>query len=193
MVAKLGANFRLLQLSRLRSSDRTLRDTHLGPPESLCAHSRNSSTNDGRPTRTGCGPTSGCPRRWVHVGRTEHPSRCWGRMCARLPSHQCVASHDTLSRHGGPDSFCCPGLSGSASFPASSTYKSANDDNYSVRPGISQKQVANSCENSIDVWSQEDFHNDNFEHTSKTTFGATNYKTEARRYPHGRQECQRSH
>lgn len=99
----------------------------------------------------------------------------------------------TLSGHGVPDSFCCPGLSGSTSCPASSTYKSANDDNYSVRPGISQKQVANSCESSIDVWSQEDFHNDNFEHTSKTTFGATNYKTEARRHPHGRQDYQRSH
>lgn len=75
-------------------------------------------------------------------------------------------------------SFCCPGLSGSATYPASSTYKSVNDDNYSLRPGLSQQQVAKSCENSIDAWSNEEFHNDNFEHTSTTTFSSTNYKTE---------------
>merc|ERR1712166_1585531 len=69
-------------------------------------------------------------------------------------------------------SFCCPGLSGSA------TYKSVNDDNYSLRPGLSQQQIAKSCENSIDTWSTEEFHNDNFEHTSTTPFSSTNYKNE---------------
>ena len=90
--------------------------------------------------------------------------------------------------HGGADSFCCPGLSGSATYPASSTYKSVNDDNYSLRPGLSQQQVAKSCENSIDAWSNEEFHNDNFEHTSTTTFSSTNYKTEVRHPPHRHQE-----
>mmetsp|Transcript_886 Transcript_886/g.2236 ORF Transcript_886/g.2236 Transcript_886/m.2236 type:complete len:159 (+) Transcript_886:70-546(+) len=75
-------------------------------------------------------------------------------------------------------SFCCPGMSGSATFPASATYKSVNDDNYSLRPGLSQQQVAKSCENSIDAWSKEEFHNDNFEHTTSTTFSPSNFKTE---------------
>ena len=78
------------------------------------------------------------------------------------------------------DSFCCPGMSGSATFPASATYKSVNDDNYSLRPGLSQQQVAKSCENSIDAWSKEEFHNDNFEHTTSTTFSPSNFKTEVR-------------
>ena len=71
-------------------------------------------------------------------------------------------------------------MSGSATFPASATYKSVNDDNYSLRPGVSQQQVAKSCENSIDAWSKEEFHNDNFEHTTSTTFSPSNFKTEVR-------------
>ena len=76
-------------------------------------------------------------------------------------------------------------MSGSATFPASATYKSVNDDNYSLRPGLSQQQVAKSCENSIDAWSKEEFHNDNFEHTTSTTFSPSNFKTEVRHCPTG--------
>ena len=96
--------------------------------------------------------------------------------------HMCDIPILTLTHcpHGGADSFCCPGLSGSATHPVSATYKSVNDDNYSLRPGLSQQQVAKSCENSIDAWSNEEFHNDNFEHTSTTTFSSTNYKNEVR-------------
>ena len=96
--------------------------------------------------------------------------------------HMCDIPILTLTHcpHGGADSFCCPGLSGSATHPASATYKSVNDDNYSLRPGLSQQQIAKSCENSIDTWSTEEFHNDNFEHTSTTTFSSTNYKNEVR-------------
>lgn len=85
-------------------------------------------------------------------------------------------------------------MSGSATFPASATYKSVNDDNYSLRPGVSQQQVAKSCENSIDAWSKEEFHNDNFEHTTSTTFSPSNFKTEVRHCPTAgrRQERQRS-
>ena len=105
-------------------------------------------------------------------------------MCTGMHMRMCMCMHMRVPAHtlpvGGADSFCCPGLSGSATYPASSTYKSVNDDNYSLRPGLSQQQVAKSCENSIDAWSNEEFHNDNFEHTSTTTFSSTNYKTEVR-------------
>lgn len=80
----------------------------------------------------------------------------------------------------GAGSFCCPGQSGSDSYPGSATYKSVNNDNYSLRPGISEQQLANSCEKSINVWNTEDKHNDNFVHTTKTTFSTSNYKTEVR-------------
>ena len=40
--------------------------------------------------------------------------------------------------------------------------------------------MAKSCENSIDAWSKEEFHNDNFEHTTSTTFSPSNFKTEVR-------------
>lgn len=39
-------------------------------------------------------------------------------------------------------SFCCPGLSGTVAHAAATTYASVNNDNYSVRPGISATQLA---------------------------------------------------
>ena len=38
-------------------------------------------------------------------------------------------------------SFCCPGLDGTKAHAAMATYSSVNNDDYSVRPGISSSQL----------------------------------------------------
>ena len=68
-------------------------------------------------------------------------------------------------------SFCCPGLDGKVAHQASAVFASVNNDEYSIRPGISSMQLSSSCENHIDEWYQEDKYSDNFQHTSSGSYG----------------------
>ena len=75
-------------------------------------------------------------------------------------------------------SFCCPGLAGTKQYNASIKYASVNNDQYSVRPGIAGDQLSQSCEDKITKWYDEDFHSDNFEHTTAGVYGPANFQTE---------------
>jgi hypothetical protein len=75
-------------------------------------------------------------------------------------------------------SFCCPGLKGQGQYAASATYASVNNDQYSLRPGIAGEQLSQSCEGKITKWYDEDFHQDNFQHTTAGTYGPSNFQME---------------
>ena len=75
-------------------------------------------------------------------------------------------------------SFCCPGLDGTKSYTATASFKSVDNDNYSIRPGISSMQLSNSCENHIDKWYDEQEYSDNFPHSSSGSYGPANFQTE---------------
>ena len=75
-------------------------------------------------------------------------------------------------------SFCCPGLDGTKAHAASAAFQSVNNDDYSIRPGISSSQLSASCENDIDRWYDEEFHTDNFHYKSSGSYGPANYQTE---------------
>lgn len=75
-------------------------------------------------------------------------------------------------------SFCCPGLDGTKAHAASATFQSVNNDKYSIRPGISSKQLSNACEQEMDKWYDETPYSDNFQHASEGTYGPANFQTE---------------
>ena len=97
-----------------------------------------------------------------------------------LPPQACTWGAQTIKIRplNGGWSFCCPGLPGMVPHSATATYASVNNDDYSLRPGITGSQLAASCEGKIDTWYHEDFHSDNFEHTTSGSYGPANFQQE---------------